>query len=270
MTTQEIAKAQEARVPSLGLEEEAGLHGDLDQDDVALPMCSITQPTSASERGEPGQFWFNDGRSAKEMETAVLDIIGTRTFWAPKGKSSIDGIICRSTNRRDGVARYPAIVLSEDPAKEKGAQLDSTFIACDKCPHFNDDQYAADDYLCKKGYTLVMVDTTSGDVFLYFVKGSAMKMVIRRIVSPAIARKQRGERAAPWLTPFRWTTNIKENEKGKFWVPEVVPGPQFGDKDAARYAELSARFGGRAAEQMEAEDLEEPDAEQDHPGLGST
>lgn len=270
MTTQEIAKAQERRVASLGLEEEAGLHGDLDQDDVALPMCSITQPTSASERGEPGKFWFNDGRAVDAMETAVLDIIGTRTFWAPKGKSNIDGIICRSTNRRDGIARYPAIVLSEDPAKEKGAQLDSTFIACDKCPHFNDDQYADADYLCKKGYTLVMADTTSGDVFLYFVKGSAMKMVIRRVVSPAIARKQRGERAAPWLNPFRWEAKIKENQKGKFYVPEIVPGPPFSDEDAARYAELSARFGGRAAEQMESEDLE-PEEEQQpgHPGLGA-
>ena len=265
MTTQEIVKAQERRVASLGLEDEAGLHGDLDQDDVALPMCSITQPTSASERGDPGKFWFNDGRSVNEMKTAVLDIIGTRTFWAPKGKSSIDGIICRSTNRRDGIARYPAIVLSPEPDKETGAQLDSTFLACDKCPHFNDDQYAGGDYLCKKGYTLVMADTTSGDVFLYFVKGSAMKMVIRRIVSPAIARKQRGEPAAPWLTPFTWTAKIKENQKGKFYVPEVVPGPQFSDKDAARYAELSAQFGGRAAEQMEAEDLEEPDAEQAQP-----
>ena len=270
MTT-ELEKVQQARVPSLALEEEAGLHGDFDQDDVALPMCSITQPSSAAERGEAGNFWFNDGRSVKEMETVVLDIIGTRTFWAPKGKSSIDGIICRSTNRRDGVARYPAIVLSEDPAKEKGAQLDSTFLACDKCPHFNDDQYANDDYLCKKGYTLVMADRATGDVFLYFVKGSAMKMVIRRVVSPAIARKQRGEPAAPWLTPFVWKTNIKENQKGKFYVPEVIPQPQLDEKDATYYAEMSRRFGGRAAEQMEAEDLEEAEEQQKgHPGIGES
>ena len=44
MTTQEIVKAQERRVASLGLEDDAWLHGDLDPDDGAPPMCSNTQP----------------------------------------------------------------------------------------------------------------------------------------------------------------------------------------------------------------------------------
>lgn len=259
MTTQEVAKVQEANVPSLQLEEELGLHGDFDQGDVALPMCAITQPTSASDRGDPGKFWFNDGHAVDAMETVVLDIIGTRTLWAPKGKSSIDGVVCRSSDRRDGIARYPAVVLSDEPAKEKVGDLDTKFIACNLCPHFNDDQYGDADYLCKKGYTLLMVDTATQAAFLYYVKGTAMKGVSRRIVSPAIARKQRGDLAAPWVTPFRWTIRQVENQKGKFYVPDIVPGPSLSDKDAGYYSDLAGRMSGRAAEQMEAEDLEEPE-----------
>ena len=270
MTTTDLSKVQEAKVPSLGVEEETGLHGDFDQGDVALPMCAITQPTSAEERGDAGMFWFNDGHSVEAMETVVLDIIGTRTFWAPKGKSDIDGIICRSTNRRDAVARYPALVLSTEPAKEKSVALDTQFMECQRCPHYNDDQYASDDYLCKKGYTLLMADSTTKNVFLYYVKGVAMKPVTARIVSPVIARTKRGAAAAPWLTPFRWTIHPVQNKKGKFFVPDVIPAPPLSDKDAGFYADLSESMGSRAAEQMEAEDLEEPAAPADgHSGIGN-
>ena len=258
MTT-DIAKTQEASVPSLNVEEETGLHGDFDQGDVALPMCAITQPTSAEERGDPGKFWFNDGHSVDAMETVVLDIIGTRTLWAPKGKSSIDGVVCRSSDRRDGIARYPSVVLSKEPAKEKVGELDTKFIACNLCPHFNDDQYGSDDYLCKKGYTLLMADSTTNEVFLYYVKGAAMKPVTTRVVSPAIARVKRGEPAAPWLTPFRWTIRSVQNKKGKFYVPDVVPATPLGEEDAAFYASLSASMSSRVADQMESEDLEEPE-----------
>lgn len=264
MTTTDITQAQEARVPSLGLSTEPGLHGELDQDDVVLPICAITQPTSASERGEPGMFWFNNNRSVKEMEVVVLDVMGTRTLWAPKGKSSIDGILCRSADRRDGIARYPSVSLSAEPAKVKGAELDQQYISCNRCPHYNDDQYADEDYLCKKGYTLLMAERETGGAFLYYVKGSAMKPVIRSIVSPAIARTQRkpAEPAAPWLNPFHWKPLITENQKGKWYVPVITSLPPFEAKDAKFYAEMAGRMSGRAAEQMEAEDLEEVDPEQ--------
>lgn len=266
MTTTDITTTEEAQVPSLGLREEAGLHGDFDTGDVALPICAITQPTSASERGDPGKFWFNDGRSVDQMDTVVLDIIGTRTLWAPRGKGTVEGIICRSTNRREAVARYPDLVLAADPDKVKAPDLDQSYMVCSECPHSNDEQYASADYLCKKGYTLVMVDLETGDAFLYFVKGAAMKGVIHRIVGPVLGRVQRGEPAAPWTTLYQWTTREKENAKGKFYVPDILRKGTVAPEDAARYAEQSARMGSRAQEQMEAEDLEEPE---DHLGIGS-
>lgn len=256
MTT-DLTVQQQAQVPSLGIEEEVGLHGDFDQGDLALPICAITQPTSAEERGEPGLFWFNDGHAVPEMDSVVLDILSTRTMWAPKGKGQVDGILCRSNNRREGNARYPTIVLGKEMAKRMGVSDDGMpmIIPCGHCPHYNDDQFASDDYLCKKGYTLLMVDLETGAPFLYFVKGSAVKGVVRTIVSPAVMRKQRGQPAAPWTTPYHWSTIKTENTKGKFYVPQITPLPPLRDEEAAYYAQMSASMSGRAAEQMDEEDL---------------
>ena len=266
MTT-EMTQRPESQLAPYG--EGNGFTGQFDQDDLAVPIVTLVQPIT-KEKGDAqvGEFLFPDGRHFNTLDAVTLGVAATRSLM---GNIDLDeGVICSSNDRRIGNTDNPLKVLGEEEFAARGIENASTMLPCEGCTHYDDDQYSNADYLCKKGYTLVMADTTSGDVFLYFVKGSAMKMVIRRVVSPAIARKQRGERAAPWLNPFRWEAKIKENQKGKFYVPEIVPGPPFSDEDAARYAELSARFGGRAAEQMESEDLE-PEEEQQpgHPGLGA-
>lgn len=266
--TQELVK-HEPSVPSLGVQEEPGLHGEFDQGDIALPICAITQPTSAEERGEAGLFWFNDGRSVAEMDTVVLDILSTRTLWAPRGKGNIDGILCRSNNRREGNMRYPTVVLGKERAKALGIADDSqpAIMVCAECPHYNDDQFASSDYLCKKGFTLLMVDRDTETPFLFFVKGAAMRVVIRSVVSPTVMRVKRNQPAAPWTTPYHWSTLKTENAKGKFWVPQITPLPPLSDEDAAYYAEMSVSMAGRAAEQLDEEDLGVTDASAEQPEL---
>lgn len=232
----------------LDIMEQVGMGGDFDSDDLTIPIMAINQPTSGSERGDPGKFSFSDGRQVDDMETVVLDIIGTRTLWTPKGEEP-DGIVCKSADRRVGETDYPALTLGAEQCKKAGVNPDSkAFIPCKECPHFTDSSYERADYLCKKGFTLLMIDRQTKSPFLFYVKGSAMSIVKKRIVSPPLARAARGEVAAPWTTTFAWTVHLIEDpDRGKWYVPVVVPMQFEGEDLSAEYAGLAVKYSGRAA-----------------------
>ena len=59
MTTEEVAKRQDGAI-ALPDEGALGMSGQFDRGDVSTPACSIVQPTSASDRGDPGYYWFPD------------------------------------------------------------------------------------------------------------------------------------------------------------------------------------------------------------------
>ena len=178
MTTQEVAKRQDGAI-ALPDEGALGLSGQFDRGDISTPACSIVQPTSKSERGEAGNFWFPDGQTTERLEVVVLEIAGTRTLWAPLEEGEGNAPICRSADRTEGVTNKPSLVLGEGVAKKQ--QMEDgpgTYLVCDVCPHSNDDPYASGDWLCKPGYTLLLYEEERGP-FLFFAKGSAMKIVQR-------------------------------------------------------------------------------------------
>jgi len=238
-------------------EEGSGLSGEFDRGDLVLPICSIVQPTSKSEKGEAGMFSWNSGRQAESFQAVTLNIVGTRAMWSPVGKDP-EGMVCRSGDRRNGYTKYPSLVFGADAAYEKGygdIEDDGVIVPCELCPHQQDDQFSSADYLCKKGYTLLLYDTAEGEAFLFFVKGKAMSTVTKRIVSPALFRVQRKEPPAPWRTPFFWETFKNETKKGKFWTPNISPLPPLADEDAARYEAMAYDLSDRAAAQTLEDDL---------------
>jgi len=242
MTTKDLTEREStalARPEDL----DVGLAGDYDSSDVVTPTCAMVQPTSASERGKAGQFYFSDGRSVDSFQAVVLNIYFTRALWGPQG-SDYGGPVCRSPDRRMGMTVWPSIVTGKP--QEDGEMV---YIPCAECPHANDDKFGMGDGLCKPGETLLMADAETAAPFLFFVKGTALREVTRVIVSPAIMRRNRGEAAAPWRYVLDFSTRLIENDKGKFYVPEISVVATCNDEQAAQWAEMAAASESRAEQQ---------------------
>ena len=255
MTTEEVAKRQDGAI-ALPDEGALGLSGQFNRGDVSTPACSIVQPSSASDRGEAGNYWFPDGHTTERLEVVVLEIAGTRTLWAPKDTGETSPV-CRSADRTEGLTNKPSMVLGEDVAKKQHmADGPGTYLVCDVCPHSNDDPFGSGDWLCKPGYTLLLYEEERGP-FLFFAKGSAMKIVQRMIVSPALMRLRQKRPSAPWQTSFEWTLQLRENEKGKYYTPEIKALFQLKPEDAKRYEEMAMEMAGKMGERMEAAVQEE-------------
>jgi hypothetical protein len=243
-------------VPSAGA---AGLSGEFGQSDITLPICSLVQPMS-QEKGDEGRFWFPDGRSLDGMTTVVLDIVATRALWAPIGEG-MNGPLCRSGNRKEGLTNFPGRVLEGDlPPNMKPEE--QAYIPCETCPHFADaTTFEAGDKSprCRYGYTLLMYETEQEFPFLFFVKGMAVKPVKMRIVSPALMRYKRAGLAEPWANGFEWTAHKVEQPGRKYWVPDIAPLDAFDADGRAYYAALSAELSGRASAQSFEDEPPPPD-----------
>jgi len=253
MTTEVAKREGGVLVPN-----EVGVTGAYDQDDIVTPICSIVQPSSGSERGDPGRYWFPDGYAADALaDVVVLGFAGTRTLWAPKGEG--DSVpACRSANRQEGMTTRPGLVIGEKEARKQNMEDGkAVYIPCEVCPHYDDDKFGSGDWLCKPGYTLLLFTEERGP-FLFFVKGSAINPVKRAIISPALMRIKRGERAEPWRFLYTFNLRMTENDKGKFYVPEIQATGEV--EKPEQYEEMAVQLSSnieRSMEQaVEAEDEE--------------
>ncbi len=275
MTTKQVTKQEEngraLAIPTGGV---AGLSGEFNQRDIALPVCSLAQPMS-QDKGPEGKFSWPDGRSVDQMTVVVLDIVATRALWSPIDWD-VGEPICRSSDRLDGLTKYANIVTAEKPKAGDIREADPIIISCAECPHFKDATTFPDQELrCMYGYTLLLVEREGdGLPFLYFVKGSAVKVIKQRIVSPALMRLRVNKPAEPWAQPSGWTIVLKQEKQRKWYVPEIMPLEPLGEEEKDLYATMSAEFSGRASQQtLEDEPVTEngdaPPPATDHPGLGN-
>lgn len=253
MTTgQEIAKRDGARALAIptGGEGGEGLSGTFGREDIAIPVGSLSQAQS-QDKGEPGRFWFPSGESLETMETVVLDIVATRGMWDAFGEGS-KGLICRSNDRQMGWTEDASEVLGKAKAKDLGLGDGEVTIPCDMCPHAKDatDFTSNDkDPKCRLGYTLTMYEVEMKSVFLYFVKGTQVKPVKQRIVSPALFRLRQDGKAAPWTCAYTWTVKPVTGPSGKYFVPEIQPQPPFDDQVKDQFADMAAEYVGSASRQ---------------------
>ncbi len=206
--TNEVAKRDEQRAVAIPTDGADGLSGDFGQGDITMPICSLVQQMS-QDKGPEGTFHFPDGRNANKepgkdaLEVVVLDIVATRAIWAPVD-SGIGAPLCRSADRKMGITVYPTFIESGElkdveklnPESEEGEQ----YIVCADCRFGRSatNFEKVDGLWCPNGYTLLMLDVRTDEPFLYFVKGTQMKSVKQRIVSPALVRFRRTGAAMPW------------------------------------------------------------------------
>jgi len=251
--TTELATQDDQRAVTEYREPPAGLSGEFDQSDIVLPVCSLTQPMS-KDKGQEGHFWFPDGTALDKMEVAVLDIIATRGLWATV-ESGL-GLLCKSIDRMSGTAARPDLVLN-DP--DQGT--DQMAIICSQCPHYEDDKNWVKGG-CRFGYTLLCWDVSRETPFLYFVKGTGVKPVKQRIVSPVLIRYRQTGIAEPWRTVFSFEPQKVQDAKYKYYVPAIAPVYEADDEARAIYAEKSAELRSRAARQSYEDEQVDDDAEQ--------
>ncbi len=245
-TTMAVAQRASAAL-ALPTDGVAGLTGSFGKGDITIPICSLAQLMSQN-KGEAGKFYFPDGRSLDMMQTVVLDIVATRAMWAPISES-LEGPLCKSADRVYGIPLDAARVLEGEvlPGYQEGDP-----IPCARCPHYGDAETFTEDktrLLCRNGYTLLMVDFETDAPFLFFVKGSAVKPVKQRIVSPALMRFKRTGKAEPWAQVYDWTAKLVEQPGKKFYTPEIMPSTELDDAAKDYYAAMSADLRGRAGAQ---------------------
>lgn len=264
MTPTDLQK-RESNVPAIPTEGELGMSGRATQDDMVTPTCSIVQPTSGSDRGKPGQYFFSEAGGVPDFEAVVLDVAFTRTLWPPIEEGAGQPA-CRSADREMGMTNNPSQVIGEKAAKDQGMKDGETaFVPCDHCPHAKDDKFARDAWLCKPGFALLLHNEHG--VSIFFVKGTAINPIRRAIVSPALRRITQGKPAAPWSTMFRFGLTLREDGTEKCYVPEISAVRMLDEKEAAEYAEIASTFAGRISDQAAA-DVEQ-EGEQGQQELGS-
>ncbi len=247
--TKAVAEQEAARLPATYNPDEAGLAGRDDESDVLTPACSIVQPTSGSERGEPGTYWWSSGENAKTFEAMVLQINFTRTLWAPKSTGA-NAPICRSADREMGMTTQPSEVLGTDVAKSQGMEEgEMAFIPCEHCSHFKDEPWGGGDYLCTKGHTLLLFNAEHGP-FVFYVKGTAVGPVKQAVISPAILRRKQQQPLNLCGTEWTWGLTLTENDKGKFYVPTLMPGRTLDAAEATEHEAMAAEMRGRVSQQM--------------------
>lgn len=249
MSEKAVAEREAVGLPATYNPEEPGLAGRDDESDVLTPACAIVQPGSGSERGDQGTYWWSSGYNAGAFEAVVLQINFTRTLWAPKSTGA-NAPICRSPDREMGMTTEPSAVLGKEAAENQGMKDgDMAYIPCDHCSHFNDEPWAGGDYLCTKGSTLLLFNSERGP-FVFYVKGTAVSPVKRAIISPALLRRKQGQPLNLCGTEWGWGLTMKENEKGKFYVPTVTPGRTLELAEIAEHETMASEMRGRVSQQM--------------------
>lgn len=244
-----VAEQDTAGLPATYSPDEAGLAGRDDESDVLTPACSIVQPTSGSERGKPGTYWWSSGENAEAFNAVVLQINFTRTLWAPKATGA-NAPICRSPDRELGMTTVPSQILGEAAAKSQGMEDgDMAYIPCEHCKHFKDEPWGGGDYLCTKGSTLLLFNKEHGP-FVFYVKGTAVGPVKRAIISPAILRRKQGQPLNLCGTEWRWSLALTENDKGKFYIPVLAVGQVLDAAVAGEHEAMASEMRGRVSQQM--------------------
>lgn len=215
-----------------------GLSGSFDQDDMTVPACTLVQPMS-KEKGEPGKFWFPDGRAFDNLSVVVLKIAATRTLMGDL--EADEGVLCKSNDRTIGYTEVPLRVVGSEATAEG-----PMYIPCIECPHFEDNQFERGE-LCKKGYTLLCYETTENFPFIFYARGAAVSRVRNRIASPALARFQQTGAASPWRFSYEWKP-LLITKNFKYWVPEILISGELDEDDQARYAAMSRQLSGATSE----------------------
>lgn len=269
--TQEVAQRESTAIVPEGAGA-AGLSGEFGQQDIVLPICSLSQPMS-QDKGPEGHFFFADGTSLEEMDVVVLDVVATKGLWLPiDDESAGEGPLCRSADRVMGLTSNPERVLGKDAMRALDITDDGkpTYLICKDCRyHASATTFGRDEkgLWCPNGYTLLMYERNLKQQFIYFVRGSAVKPVKQRIVSPALIRFRQSGVAAPWANPFEWKPKEVTEGKKKWWAPEIAPLEAFGEVEADFYGDMSAELSGRAAQQS-VEDPAPADADPQQAALG--
>ncbi len=242
---------RKSNAPTIPTDGEVGMTGRATQEDMVTPTCSIVQPTSSSDRGEAGQYFFSEAGAVADFEAVVLDVAFTRTLWPPIEEGEGQPA-CRSADREMGLTNNPSKVLGKKVAAEQGMKDGETaFIPCDDCPHANDDKFARDAWLCKPGFALLLHNEYG--VSIFFVKGTAINAVRRTIVSPALRRITQGKAAAPFSALFRFSLTLREDGAQKYYVPEISTVRLLEGNELAEYAEIASTFRGRISDQAAAD-----------------
>lgn len=209
----------EQHLPSTDVRQGAG--GEFDNSDLAIPYVKIIH--AQSDEGTPGHFLASDGTEYEFINLVVLHIQATRTFFDPDAMK----IICKSNDRRTG---WPTDLAD---FAEPGQPL-----ACNQCPHFNDDQFQK--FACKKDYVLTCFNLDTEEPFTYRVKGAATGMFKYRVISAVVMGRK-----APWSTAFQMTGVKRVNDrKQSWWAPELKPIEQYDEDTQERWAKYAAQFGG--------------------------
>jgi hypothetical protein len=249
MTTKAIEDREAAELPTTYNPDEPGLAGRDDESDILTPACSIVQPTSESERGEQGTYWWSSGINAKTFDAVTLQINFTRTLWAPKSTGA-NAPICRSPDREIGMTTEPSLVLGKEPAEAQGmVDGDMAYIPCDHCSHFKDEPWSGGDWLCTKGSTLLLFNKEQGP-FVFYIKGTAVSPVKRAIISPALLRRKQELPINLCGTLWTWGLALTENDKGKFYVPTVTASRMLDLAETAEHEAMASEMRGRVSQQM--------------------
>lgn len=242
MTTTKVTKREERGVTTQE-DNIVGLSGMFGQGDVATPSCSLVQPMS-QDKGAAGTYYL-DGRNLDTLEVAVLHIAGTRTLWADIG-AGIGAPVCKSNDRRLGYTTYEQFVVSGGDLIADDSDAESTQLSCASCRFEPTNEWGVeeDGLSCKFGYTLLLANVLDNDEpFLYYVKGAQMNSVMRRIVSPTLARKGR-----PWVTRYQFKPRLVEETGKKYWVSDITAIAEFDEDSQVLYASMAQAHGKQVAE----------------------
>ena len=218
-----------------------GIVGELDKSDRVIPVCSLVQPMS-QDKGVEGRYSFPSGVSVESLNAVVLQIRATRALWLPIDEKP-DGPLCGSNDRVMGRTSDAGRVMG-DPSLNG----EDMYLPCNECrfEQTADLFEKIDSLWCPKGYTLLMYEQDLELPFLYYVKGTAVKPVKRRIVSPALERNE-----PPWTRPLSWTIKLVQETGRKYYTPVIEVGDKFAEDDVNHYAMLCAELSSQAAEQEE-------------------
>ncbi len=145
----------------------------------------------------------------------------------------------------------PVFLIGAGKAKELNVvDGEMSYVPCEMCRFgesaktFKRDK---DGLWCPNTYGLILHEEEHGP-FIFYVKGTAMSPFQRAIISPVLQRRDREGIIDPWRFTYSLKTRIVENEKGKFYVPEVA---KIGDtEDMKRFHDMAVALDTRVSDTM--------------------
>lgn len=222
---------------------------ELDATDFILPRVKILQPMSAesdAERGgKPGDLYntLTQENYGPSLKVVPITPLKQRVFLFREQRreftdallinaglpvlSEDDGLKCRSLDMVRGVGEPGDTLWFGDPDSGQGAGH-----GCLECPlsHWMGNKPPP----CTETYNVAGV-TDAGDFVIVSMSKSGAKTGKQWF---SMLRLREG---APWLRTYEVTTSKRENDQGKFWVPQVALLPGTTPPDliamAARWAE---------------------------------